>query len=264
MPLSEQSSLEDSLARILGAPATPAATPAAAPQASLYSSPMSRPGSTSIALGAEQPVTAEPPPVAAAPPAPIVTTTPRAEAPATTAPVTGEVAEAAPVQPGLTKGYSDYYAGNEAALDMSMYRGDATNAGVNQTWPGGTNPYEYRNEYNQYVLDNDKALADYYKSQGVTDLTYNEYWGGNQEALDYSHYRGSGTDMGVGSNWGESGNPYQYRNEYNAYIAGAPAAEGAVAATPMKAPVNPGPQAPWQESQQYWKDLEAYNATGGK
>ena len=41
-------------------------------------------------------------------------------APVTTAPVTGEVAEAAPVQPELTKGYSDYYAGNKAALDMSM------------------------------------------------------------------------------------------------------------------------------------------------
>ena len=138
---------------------------------------------------------------------------------------------------------------------------------MNQTWPGGTNPYGYRNEYNAYALENDKALSDYYKSQGITDLTYNEYWAG-MEALKYSGYMSVGPTTGEGSNWGASGNPYRYANEYEAYIAGAPAAgtvaTGTVAATPMKAPVNPGPKAPWQASQQYWKDLEAYNAAGGK
>jgi hypothetical protein len=31
----------------------------------------------------------------------------------------------------------------------------------------------------------------------------------------------------------------------------------------LKKPVNPGPRAPWQASAQYWKDLEAYKKAGG-
>lgn len=45
-------------------------------------------------------------------------------------------------------------------------------------------------------------------------------------------------------------------------------ATGSAAATaapkpPPSKPVNPGPRAPWQASAQYWKDLDAYKASGG-
>ena len=31
----------------------------------------------------------------------------------------------------------------------------------------------------------------------------------------------------------------------------------------LRKPVNPGPRAPWQQSAQYWKDLETYKRAGG-
>lgn len=182
-------------------------------------------------------------------------TTPTTTAETVTDPVTGAVL----VEPSATLGYSEYYAENPEALEVDYIKHDYTDVGEDGTWASGVNPWGYRNDYNQYVLDNDKLWADYYKASGDTDITYDQYWGGNQEALDYSSYKGSGTDLA--SNWSNpETNPWRYRNEYNAYVAGGtPDASGAVVApAPTKAPTNPGPRASWQKSAQYWKDLDAY------
>ena len=51
--------------------------------------------------------------------------------------------------------------------------------------------------------------------------TYQQYFAGNPEALQRSIYHGSGTGLGEesgGGNWGSSGNPYRFRNEYNEYL----------------------------------------------
>ena len=52
--------------------------------------------------------------------------------------------------------------------------------------------------------------------------SYEQYFAGNPTALDYSGYLATAgkpmdTTSGVGGNWGNRGNPYRFRNEYNQY-----------------------------------------------
>lgn len=56
-------------------------------------------------------------------------------------------------------------------------------------------------------------------------MSYGEYFAGKPEeaeAQKYSMYHPSTPDSGEGMDWGASGNPYRFGNEYNAYKEGLP------------------------------------------
>ena len=136
------------------------------------------------------------------------------------------------------KNYQEYYAGNPEALSREYIR---TNANPDYAIQSNPSPsYQYRNDYNKYL----STLPTEYQALGKSNVTGESVRKGLITGVyDPATKRTYSVGPGVAPGTVKAG-----------------AAPVAAAATPARAPVNPGSNAPWQKSQQYWKDLAAYNA----
>jgi hypothetical protein len=198
MALSETSPLETALTRIIGEPPVTPVTPPAqlAPKTSVTLGP----AATSVALGAPQPVTPEPPAPVYTPPAPVAAPAP---APATPAPVTTAPAPKAPVTPeNFWQSQAQYTAANPGG-DYTAYRESL--------------PLIYQDLMN-YGISPEQV------SSGQA-LTLQRQWG--QEVIPtydeamriYGSKRGGPSDLGQGLNiWAPTD---QYANPASQYAAGA-------------------------------------------
>lgn len=115
------------------------------------------------------------------------------------------------------KSYNEYFGNNTEAQQRASYVGQGTQLGEGQRWGASGNPFRFRNEYNKYLTDTLKQEADQIRARNGT-LTWEQYYVGNEDARGVKHYRSNDTAFGEGDNWGTSGNPYRFANEYNKYL----------------------------------------------
>ena len=183
----------------------------------------------------------------------------KAETAALTAPTAAASAEApaaavstAPVStaPALWKGYQEYFSDRPEAMQYTGYKLGNNDPGVmsKMNWGKLGNPYRFAEEYGRYL----KTLPAEYQVVAGTGISPDAVRSG----AVHSVLMGNEIRKIPGADYYQS-NPVSAAQQAATTAAAAPAAA-------LTKPVNPGPRAPWQASQQYWKDLEAYQKAGGK